>query len=355
VKLGLAFGRLRHGGGMESHARDLIRGFSVRGIRPVAFARSFDPTLPEADLVDHVRIGVDLWPSKLRDHVFSRRFAAARAAAGVDVVVSCARVVGAEVAICGGTHRGHLAASGRAPGLFDRLQIRLERRHYAAAETVIAHSRAMAGELRDLYGLAEEKIRVIHPPVDTGRFRPVDAERRARLRAAFGFDPATTVFAFVSTGHRRKGLDLLRHGFETSDLPIRLAVAGRPIGRPGRNLAELGYVEAIEDLYAAADYTILASTYEPFGLVGVESLLCGTPVVLAGGIGCREVIAPEACLDFDRTRPETLTEALARAAAEAAERRRAVEAGGGLRYDPSIAAHLDQLIEIVERIGRRQP
>ena len=60
-------------------------------------------------------------------------------------------------------------------------------------------------------------------------------------------------------------------------------VAGRPIDETGPNIHYLGYRSDIEDVYRAVDFTILASTYEPFGLVGVESVLCGTPVLVADG------------------------------------------------------------------------
>ena len=37
----------------------------------------------------------------------------------------------------------------------------------------------------------------------------------------------------------------------------------------------------MSELYNAVDFTILASYYEAFGLVGVESILCGTKIIFA--------------------------------------------------------------------------
>jgi D-inositol-3-phosphate glycosyltransferase len=44
--------------------------------------------------------------------------------------------------------------------------------------------------------------------------------------------------------------------------------------------------DALPDYYRAADVTVMPSTYESFGLVAVESMACGTPVVAArvGGL-----------------------------------------------------------------------
>lgn len=58
--------------------------------------------------------------------------------------------------------------------------------------------------------------------------------------------------------------------------------------------------------YNAADYTILASSYEPFGLVGVESVLCGTPTIFADTMGCTEVLSQRACRRFSHSDPESL-------------------------------------------------
>ncbi|WP_204274472.1 glycosyltransferase, partial [Stenotrophomonas maltophilia] len=71
---------------------------------------------------------------------------------------------------------------------------------------------------------------------------------------------------------------------------MQLVVIGRPVSSSSPNIRYLGYRKDIENVYRAADYTILASHYEPFGLIGVESVLCGTPAVLAANIACTEVI-----------------------------------------------------------------
>jgi glycosyltransferase involved in cell wall biosynthesis len=178
---------------------------------------------------------------------------------------------------------------GKKPGFFDRRKIALETKQYANARVAIAHSRLMRDELIGLYGVDPAKIHLLYPPVNAARFSPPEEGDRERLRAEFGFGPDRAVFLFPSGGHVRKGLPFLREFFASTDLPVELVVAGRGV-TAGRNVRGLGYVRDIERLYRAADATVLASSYEPFGLVGVESALCGTPVVLPENTGCCEVL-----------------------------------------------------------------
>ncbi len=197
----------------------------------------------------------------------------------------------------------------------DRMQIKLERAHYQSARLIVAHSRAMQTELIDDYGVAPAKIRVIYPPAAAQRFAPVSAAQRSALRHKLGWPDDRIVFAFPSSSHERKGLPALARFFESTDLPVMLAVVGRPLPRTWRNVQYFGYHADIEQIYQAADFTVLASSYEPFGLVGIESVLCGTPVLLANGIGSTEVLDDAAQINFAADDAAGLARAVATAVA----------------------------------------
>ncbi|HWX10976.1 MAG TPA: glycosyltransferase family 4 protein [Trinickia sp.] len=354
MKIGISANALKHGGGFERYAMDLARGLAARGIEPAFFARSFDETLPESRLVEPHRINVSFLPGKLRDHWFSWRLRGGRRAAAVDVLIGCNRVDSSEIAVCGGTHRGFLHAIGRTPKASDRWQISLESRQYEHAKIVIAHSALMRDELRALYDVSEEKIRVLNPPVDAARFSPAEPAARAALRKRFGFADDEIVLLFPSSSHERKGLPLIEAVVRETDLPVVVAVAGRPPERTSERIRYIGYVKDIEDCYRAADFTILASKYEPFGLVGIESVMCGTPVILGANIGCCDAIAADAKFVFSPGDAGDLSAALARAVASVrggAKRVPTDVARLAVTYEPAVAAHVDALVAMAMEIG----
>jgi len=338
---------LRNSGGIERYALTLVRGLHERGLRPVFIARSFDPSLPEVAWVDPIRVRLTGLPAKLRDLTFDWRIRAIKARRGLFPLIACNQTGAADLAICGSTHPGYLAAMGMRAGLSDRWKNALEHAHLSNAQFVVAHSRRMADEVQRYHGVPAGKIHLLYPPVDERRFSPVGSAERQRLREGIGLPPDRAVFLLVSTGHRRKGLDLLLEFFRSTPLPVSLAVAGRPIDTVAPNIHHLGYRSDIENVYRAVDFTIVASVYEPFGLVGVESVLCGTPVLIAAGVGCAEVILPPAQLPFDGHAEGSLAAAVDKALAQ--WKRGTARLSSPLQYltyDPSVTVHVDALLAL---------
>ncbi|BAN22679.1 glycosyltransferase family 4 protein [Caballeronia insecticola] len=350
MRIGISANALKHSGGLERYAMDLVRGLAGAGFdgrtKPAFFARKIDKSLPESRLIEAHRIKVSFLPGKLRDAYFSWALKRARRKAKVDVLIGCNRVEGSEIAICGGTHIGFLRATGRREKRSDTRQIALERRQYARAEVIVAHSDMMRDELRTLYGIDEQKIRVLYPPVDRARFSPVDAAERARLREQFGFKPDDTVLLFPSSSHVRKGLPLIETAL--AGMNVVIAVAGRAPEKPAPNVRYVGYAKDIEDAYRAADFTILASSYEPFGLVGIESVMCGTPVIFPACIGCCDAIADHAKHVFKSGDADDLRCVVL----DAIEMRRSTPrvSGDAVRYDADVASHVSALVELARGI-----
>ena len=345
MRIGVSASSLGSGGGMERYALDVIGGLAAVGNEPAIFCRKADRDIPEIGRMRDVHVlNVGWAPGKFRDWCFSRRLDRARRNVRLDAHIACCMVEHPDIAVCGGTHIGYLRAMRRNPGLFDRVKIALERRQYANARRVIAHSRMMRDELLELYGVPGEKINLLYPPVDGGRFGPAAPEERAGLRREFGFSEGRRVFLFPSGGHVRKGLPFLREFFEKTDLPVDLVAVGRAAAG-GRNIRSLGYVRNIERLYQAADATILASAYEPFGLVGVESILCGTPVVFPADMGCCEVIAEAARATFVPGDRGSLEAAVRRMLDF--DREMLKEPLSLLGYDCRISRHVEAILKVV--------
>ena len=346
---------LRHSGGIERYLLTLVDGLHRRQIRPTVVARRFDHALPEYGWVDPVRINTWGLGGALRDRWFDQRLRRLKRQQGWYPLIALNQTAAADIAICGGTHPGFLAATSKRAGWKDRLAIALERRHLEAAAVVIAHSTLMDKQVQQFYGIAEAKVQVLYPPVDHQRFHPVPPAQRRALRERLGLPHDRAVFLLASTGHARKGLDLLVRALGHSEQPVLLVVAGRPVEMQAPNLRYLGYRSDIEDVYRAVDCTVMASRYEPFGLVGVESVLCGTPLIGAKGMGCMEVLRGDAATPFDLDAPAYAPDSLDAAIASALARWRQgtltlADPLAALRYDPSVDAHLDVLLDWVARL-----
>ncbi len=172
----------------------------------------------------------------------------------------------------------------------------IERRTMAGSDRVVALTATDRKQTIRHYG-APTQISVIPGGVDLEHFAP---RPRAEARAALGLGTSERVLLFVGRIQRLKGLEVLLRAFgQLQDLNARLLIVGglrgtsheaREIARLHHLAARLGiadrtsFVGAVDHerlplYYSAADATVMPSSYESFGLVAVESLACGTPVV----------------------------------------------------------------------------
>lgn len=99
--------------------------------------------------------------------------------------------------------------------------------------------------------------------------------------------------------------------------------------------------------YRAADVLVFPSEWdEPFGLVPLEAMASGAPVVATGSGGSAEFLVNEGnCLLFDRGNPESLQRAVRRLAVDVELRHHVVE--GGLRTVRELS--LERLVDVFER------
>lgn len=342
-KVGIACHKLCYSGGMERYIIDLINGFTDISIPVTCFAKKFDTALPEYGKVTPVLLNTSWVPGKLRDQLFSYLLGKRRQniASGPIISVTCNSY--SEVAICGGTHLGFLQNIEKKASLSDRWRIALEHQSYQNAKVIIAHSKLMAGELEQYYGVSHEKIRVLYPPVDARRFYPTASKEAAKKALNLPLDKK--IFLFPSSNHARKGYDLLEAYFGTSELPIHLAVIGRPLPKPAKNIGYYGYHSDIRVFYQAADFTIMASAYEPFGLVAVESILSGTPVIMSDRLGAREVVSDEACQVFEAGNLADLNRVIHQALSVDVCLRQSGKSL--LMYDSSVEKHCHQILDCI--------
>lgn len=326
----------------------LATAFQTLGHEVVVHARRADEALARSLGVQLDVVPVPDFPRFLRDFRFFRRTESVRREAR-GIIITLTRVRSRHAVICGGTHRGYLAATKKLRGPWDWLQAWMEAESYRSASTIISHSKLCTNELLRWYSVPSDKITTLYPPVDADFVPAVDAAQRATARGRFGLPPDKVVFLFPSTGHRRKGLYSICRALENLNDDVVVAVVGRPPqGMDWPFLRYLGYVEDMPAAYQAADFTLLGSFYEPFGLVGVESILCGTRLVFEEKIGCLETVKPDAVLPFSVRNPDSIRRAISAAVELAKQGRQWLSAPrDALSYNPSATQHARLVLEAV--------
>ena len=186
------------------------------------------------------------------------------------------------------------------------VRVIIEKRAVRESAAVTAASEIEVSELVDLYDADPSNLHIIPCGVDPNVFRPM---RQADAREALGRDQCERIILFVGRIEQIKGIDVLlralgllffRHPELRSD--VCLLVVGGALD-PGDDSPEIEKIEALRSLvhqhrmeanvsfvgsmdqqrlalfYAAADVCAVPSLTESFGLVALEAMACGTPVV----------------------------------------------------------------------------
>ena len=344
--IGIACNKFPAAGGMERYVSDVAKSLIEKGHQVVIFTKKYTGEIEEdfGKSLEVVSFDFKLIPNKLSDFFFEKWINKERKKYRLDFLLTAGpRLSFSDVIICGGTHQGFISNFKRRVGFFDRIFLKTDRDSFRTSGLVIAHSKLMEKELREYYQVPSRKIKTIYPPIDARRFSAITAEERMILREKFGFPADRKVFLFPSTGHIRKGYPFLETFFEKTSLPVLLVVVGRDIPKEFPTIRYAGYSREIENYYRAADYTILASEYEPFGLVAPESILCGTPVVMPKSAGCCEVIKSPGLHAFENGNLSSLTKLMERLCAKdhTYEPEKIVKS---LQYDYDLSKHVDDIL-----------
>jgi D-inositol-3-phosphate glycosyltransferase len=176
-----------------------------------------------------------------------------------------------------------------------------ERQAVRRADAIVTGSDHERSLLERFYDADPQKLHTIPCGVDLELFHPRD---RNSDRRALGLPPDQPVLLAVGRLERLKGLDILVEALAQLDDPRPLLLIAGGDAQSGEYREELrakardlGVDEDVRFLgpvaherlpmyYSAADVTVVPSYYESFGLVAVESMACGTPVVASrvGGL-----------------------------------------------------------------------
>ena len=194
---------------------------------------------------------------------------------------------------------------------------------YAAADLIVATSRGVSEDLVESFGVAREKIRVVHNPVDISAIRGAAIEPLASEHAAEWQSPVIVAAGRLADAKNYPlmldALALLRQR-----VPARLFILGRGEREAAirERIAARGLERAVVlcgfqpnpwKFIARADVFLLTSRYEGFGNVLIEAMACGVPVVATASPGTRDIVTDEGDgLLVDAHTPEAVAAALER-------------------------------------------
>jgi glycogen synthase len=185
----------------------------------------------------------------------------------------------------------------------------IERTAYENADGVVAVSQAMKHDVQALYGVAPQRVRVIHNGIDPEEYQPRPAP--ATLRR-LGVDPDVPIVLFVGRITRQKGIlhlvraiKYLRPGMQvvlcagapdTAEIAAEMTALVAEARREARTaiawIPEMLPKEDVIALYTHAAVFVCPSVYEPFGIINLEAMACETPVVAAAVGGIPEIVVP---------------------------------------------------------------
>ena len=191
-------------------------------------------------------------------------------------------------------------------------RVRGEKLVMAEADRIIAATEAECSQLESLYGVNHQKVSIIPPGVDIHHFYPIPQDE---AKVAIGIPANDRMALFVGRIEPLKGVDTLikamaivKETCKSFRCPHYLVIIGGDLDGEEENLSDemrrlqvlcrdMGLDEVVVFLgkrgqntlpyyYSAAEVVVMPSHYESFGMVALEAMACGTPVIASrvGGL-----------------------------------------------------------------------
>ena len=235
---------------------------------------------------------------------------------------------------------------------------------------VIGISDFMAGILR-AQGYPERQIECVNLSVDGERLRSRVSASRAEVRASLRIPEDRIVITMVGNVRRWKGQHILLAAVERMRPEVRSRIQVLCVGAASEADAEyfsqlhevmrraqltdtvqfLGARPDVPNLLAASDIAVHASILpEPFGLVIVEAMALGVPVVAARLGAPAHIVTSPAGLLYDPESPGELADHLTRLVLDENLRKRLSEGGRQRSEDFRVPRYVSEMVGIYERV-----
>ena len=316
-------------GGMNVYVREVASQLGALGIAVDVFTRRSDSTSPEVEeFAPGARlVTVPAGPAEQLENErmipltgeFADSVEAFRAREGLryDIIDShywlsavAGRLLAARWGVpqCGMFHTlGDVKLRARASEHEPVERLEAERRLVHSLDRVVAATEHERRLLRQVFRVPAERVAVIPLGVALDQFVPGD---RSAARAQLGIAEDERVLLSVGRIQPLKGLDILVHALSEITDRERLSLlivggdeaAGPEIARLRAIAEEIGVAgmlrwigpiphQELPVYYNAADVVVVPSFYESFGLVAVEAMACGVPVVASRVGGLASTVA----------------------------------------------------------------
>lgn len=186
----------------------------------------------------------------------------------------------------------------------------IEKTAFLNADGIIAVSMYMKKAIQDIYNVSSDRIRIIPNGIDVNEYKPLFD---ARLLTSYNINPEKPFILFVGRITRQKGIFYLLDAVKyfLPGIQIVLVAADPDTAEIGKEMAEKiktlqagdsGKIIWIDRfiprdhliiIYSHASVFVCPSIYEPYGIINLEAMACGTPVVASAVGGILETVVHE--------------------------------------------------------------
>ena len=202
----------------------------------------------------------------------------------------------------------HATEFGRNHGLHNDLQRHISNLEWwltYEAWRVICCSQYMRGEIQYIFQVPNDKLRILPNGVKVADFTIQDSFDVRAFRRLYAADNERIVF-YVGRLVHEKGVDTLVEAVShilAKSKQVKFVIAGKGPAEfalreqavrlgVSQNIYFAGFVDDLtrNRLYACADVAVVPSLYEPFGIVALEAMAAGVPVVVSDTGGLAEIV-----------------------------------------------------------------